>query len=203
MRANGAVGSYYDLLVSVLAEICGRKESILKSEVVRSFHPENYDQGSYYVREGDIPGKISFMAKGLMKYHYIDRDGNEWIKHFSAESDFVASYASFLRQSPSPYYIQAMEDAAVLSIPYAVYAGKIASSMMWCLIARKITERIYHEKERREAALLKEDGTARYLSFLKDYPRLRDRITLKDTASFLGLTPVSLSRIRKKISRRI
>jgi CRP-like cAMP-binding protein len=189
----------YDLLIAALCEITGRKEIILKSDITGAFQPEQFRKGNHFIREGDVPNKIAFVAHGLMKYYYIDRDGNEWIKHFTAESDFAASYASFLFQTPSLYYIEALEDTTVLSVAHHVYRDKIDRSKIWSLIARRYTEKIYQEKEKREASFLKEDGTGRYRSFLRDYPHLVDRITLKDTASYLGLTQVSLSRIRKKI----
>jgi hypothetical protein len=74
----------------------------------------------------------------------------------------------------------------------------INSSMTWNSIARKYTEIIYYEKEKREASLLKENGSERYFNFINEYRHLIGRIPQKDIASFLGLTSVSLSRIRNK-----
>lgn len=169
---------------------------INENEIRDAFRVEHYNKGDLFVREGEVPDKIGFIVKGLMKYYYIDADGNEWVKHFSPENDFAASYAGFLYQFPSPYYIEAMEETAVLSIGFQTYSNNIGASLAWCAIARKYTEKIYAEKERREASFLKEDGAARYTTFLAEYSHLRGRISLKDTASFLGLTQVSLSRIR-------
>lgn len=188
----------YDLLVSELKNICDDKEIIDQDEIKSVFKMEHYSKREYFVKEGDIPNKIGFITKGLMKYYYIDFDGNEWIKYFSAENDFVASYASFLYQTPSLYYIEAMEDTTVLSINFNSYFNQINKSRTWCNIARKYTEKIYYEKEKREASFLKETGSERYASFLKEYKHLTGRISIKDIASFLGLTPVSLSRIRNK-----
>ncbi len=193
----------YDLLFSELKNICDDKEIIDQDEIKSVFRIEHYSKKEYFVREGDIPGKIGFITKGLMKYYYIDFGGDEWIKYFSAENDFVASYASFLYQTPSLYSIEAMEDTTTLTINFNSYINKINKSRTWCNIARKYTEKIYYEKEKREASFLKENGRERYADFLNEYKHLVDRISLKDTASFLGLTPVSLSRIRNKKQGRI
>ena len=199
---NNAVNKY-NLLVSELKNICGDKEIIDQDEIQNLFKVENYSSGEYFIREGDIPCKIGFITKGLMKYYYIDFDGNEWIKYFSAENDFVASYASFLYKVPSLYYIEAMEDTNILSIDFNSYINNINKSKTWCTVARKYTEKIYYEKEKREASFLKENGSERYANFLNEYKHLIDRISIKDIASFIGLTPVSLSRIRNKKQGRI
>lgn len=188
----------YELLLSELTRISEGNAIINEAAIQNGFRPEHYKKGSFFTREGDIPQKIGFVVHGLMKYYYIDRDGNEWIKSFAAEKDFVVSYACFLQQIPSQYSIEAMEDTTILSMDFNAYFANINNSMTWCSIARKYTETIYYEKERREASFLKEDGAERYIRFLRDYKHIADRVALKDIASFLGLTPVSLSRIRNK-----
>ncbi|MBK8946081.1 MAG: Crp/Fnr family transcriptional regulator [Ignavibacteriae bacterium] len=186
----------YKLLFSELENFCNNKEEINIDEIKKVFKYEFYSKGEFYIREGETPNKIGFITKGLMKYYYIDLDGNEWIKYFSGENSFTASYASFLYQFPSLYFIEAIEDTTILSINFDTYIKNINSSNLWCTIARKHTEKIYYEKEKREASLLKESGSERYANFLKEFSQLSNRISLKDTASFLGLTAVSLSRIR-------
>jgi CRP-like cAMP-binding protein len=188
----------YDILISELKKINNR-DTIDVDEIEASFKTEHYNKGKFFTLAGDVPDKIGFIVKGLMKYYYIDPEGNEWTKFFSAENDFVASYASFLYQIPSLYNIEALEDTTVLSINYNLYSHNINKSMTWCMIARKYTEKIYYEKEKREASFLQKDASERYLDFLNEYKRLSSRISLKDTASFLGITPISLSRIRNKL----
>ena len=191
----------HDLLISELKKIAGEKEIINENEIRNVFKTEHYIKGQYFAREGDIPNRLGFITNGLMKYYYIDDEGNEWIKHFSAENDFVSSYGSFLYQTPSLYFIEAMEDTTSLTISFKLYIENINQSKTWCAIARKYTEKIYYDKERREASFLKMNGTERYLNFIEEYKHLTNRINVKDMASFLGLTSVSLSRIRSKLSK--
>jgi CRP-like cAMP-binding protein len=134
---------------------------------------ECYTKGSCFVREGEIPFKIGFLVQGLVKYYYIDADGNEWIKHFSAEKEFVASYASFLYQTPSLYFIEAIEETTLLSINYDVYINFLQNSFT----------------------------CERYHNFFNGHKNIANRLTLKDIASYLGMTAVQLSRIRNKKTR--
>jgi CRP-like cAMP-binding protein len=192
----------YALLISELEKNSDKKEPINRTEIRKIFKNECCTKGRYFIRDGEIPSKMGFIVQGLVKYYYIDSDGNEWIKHFSAENDFVASYASFLYQTPSLYFIESLEETTILTINYDVYMKYLQNSFTWNSIARKYTEKIYYEKEKREASFLKEDGSERYTNFFNEYKDLADRLSLKDIASFLGMTAVQLSRIRnKKISK--
>ncbi|MBN2039148.1 MAG: Crp/Fnr family transcriptional regulator [Spirochaetes bacterium] len=192
----------YDVLISELKRVNDNKDAFNEDEIKSAFKTEYYSKGESFIRTGDVPNKIGFIVKGLMKYYYIDPEGNEWIKFFSAERDFVASYASFLYQIPSLYNIEALENTTILSINYKMYLNNINKLMTWCIIARKYTEKIYYEKEKREASFLQKDASERYSDFLNDYKQLSNRISLKDTASFLGITPISLSRIRNKFKNK-
>lgn len=186
-------------LIAELRKLAGRADWIDEEQVRQNFRPIHCAKGQRFVREGDVPDKLGFIVQGLMKFYYVDPKGNEWIKHFSAENDFVSSYASFLYQTPSLYDIEAMEDTTLLFIPYDPYIQIITQSLVWCTLARKYTEKIYYQKEKREASFLKLDGTQRYVAFLEAYPHLSERIGVKDAASFLGLNSVSLSRIRRNL----
>lgn len=190
---------HFALLYSELQKFCSSNENIDLEDLKKVFKVYTYNQGQYFVKEGDIPDKLGFVVQGLMKYYYIDTEGNEWIKHFSSENDFVSSYASFLRQTPSLYNIEAMEKTTILYISFPDYYERIENSKMWCSIARQYTEYIYFQKEKRESSFLKQNGSERYKSFLKEHKKVVNRIKEKDIASFIGITPVSLSRLKNKL----
>lgn len=166
-----------------------------------SFGRKDLSKGDVFTAEGEVPREIGFVVKGIVKYYYPDRDGNEWIKHFSVENDFVVSYGSFIYQKPSMYYIEAIEATRLYTMTHHAYVKLIETSKQWSDIARRLTENIYYQKEIREATFLKMDGTARYLNFLEAYQYLVGRISVKEMASFLGLNHVSLSRIRNTIRK--
>ena len=163
------------------------------------FSLSRLNKGDFITREGDIPDKLSFVYMGAFKYFYLDEDGNEFIKHFCFEDDFVVSYASFLYRTPSRYYIQALEDAILLSTHIDIFLENIEKHRTWERLARLYTEQIYLFKEIREYMLLTKNAEQRYLHLLRDFPEIAKRIKQKDIASYLGITPVTLSRIRKKL----
>ncbi|MTI55658.1 Crp/Fnr family transcriptional regulator [Geosporobacter ferrireducens] len=157
-------------------------------------------KGDKFACEGDIPESIGFVVSGLYKYYYIDRNGDECIKHFTKENDFVASYASFIMRKPSLYYIEALEGSELLVIQYSDYIRGVESSTFWQNIARKYAEKMYIIKELREGSFLKETAQDRYVQFIKENPNLQGRINQKNIASYLGIAPESLSRIKSKLN---
>ena len=137
-----------------------------------------------------------------MKYYYIDPEGNEWIKFFPLREILSRPTRVFYIRSRLFTILKRLKDTTVLSISYKMYLNNINKSMTWCMIARKYTEKIYYEKEKREASFLQKDASERYSDFLNEHKQLSNRISLKDTASFLGITPISLSRIRNKFKNK-
>lgn len=188
-----------DALIAEFKKESGDLEIDKKFNFHELFKEEYLKKGQFFVREGSVPRKIGFITKGIMKYYYIDNKGNEWIKNFSVEGDFAASYGSFLNKAPSLYFIEALEDTSLLTLSYEVFQKLVNTSKIWSDAARKFTEKIYYKKEIREANFLKLDGTERYLDFLKEHKHLVNRVEIKDIASFIGISQVSLSRIRKNV----
>lgn len=165
-------------------------------EVIKLFYALKQKKGERFVSEGEIPGAMAFVVNGLYKYYFIDKTGNECIKHFAKENDFMASYASFIEQKPSIYYIEALEPSELLVIKYEDYIRMIEQNFFWQSVARKYAEHMYIMKETRETSLLKDNAPERYLRFMKEHPDMIGRIKQKDIASYLGIAPESLSRLK-------
>lgn len=160
------------------------------------FRPRFYDAGSIFIRAGERATHAGFIARGLFRYYYVDSTGKERIKTVAREDDFVMSYASLLTGDPSPYFVEALEASEVLLIDRASYLSGVERDPYWATIARKNIERLFIEKVRREASLLMEDAATRYERFVVSEPELHNRMRLRDIASFLGMSDVTLSRIR-------
>lgn len=161
------------------------------------FTPSRQRKGDIFVSEGEIPDVMAFVVSGLYKYYYIDHKGNERIKHFTRENDFISSYASFIMRKPSLYYIEAVEDSELLLLRYPDYIKGIETTGSMQTIARVYTERMYIIKELREGSFLKETAQERYAGFVQANPDLVKRVTQKNIASYLGITPESMSRIKR------
>jgi CRP-like cAMP-binding protein len=169
-------------------------------ELVKSLFKERvYKKGDFFLAEGQICKQVGFVAKGLMRY-YINHDGEEKTYAFSQENDYVCNYESFLPQSPSSKIIQALEDSDVfvisrddLQLFYTkVRAGERFGRLAIGAVFIQLLEGI--------TAFYTETPALRYERFLKNHADLQQRISQYHIASFVGVKPQSLSRIRKRIS---
>lgn len=136
-----------------------------------------------------------FCITGLFRLFYTLEDGKEFIKSFSLSNEFVTSYGAMISGEPSYFSIQALEDSAVIEIPYAVLQELSDRSHEWERFVRKSVEQLYLKKEERERELLFLSAAERLEAFRKKYPDLELRIPQYQIASYLGISPVSLSRI--------
>jgi CRP-like cAMP-binding protein len=100
---------------------------------------------------------------------------------------------------PAGFDIQALEDTETLCLPFEVSDALVARHPAWERLRRLAMERLFLEKEQREKDFLTLDATARYQAFLEREPGLASRVALHHVASYLGMTPVALSRIRRKM----
>jgi len=167
--------------------------------VTTLFKEKTYKKGDFFLAEGQICKQVGFVARGLMRY-YINHDGEEKTYAFSQENDYVCNYESFLPQSPSSKIIQALEDCDVFVISYhdlqIFYAnvregerfGRIAIGAVFIQLLQDIT------------AFYTETPELRYERFIKNHVDLQQRISQYHIASYVGVKPQSLSRIRKRIS---
>ena len=166
------------------------------------FHPAQLSKGDFFVQAGEIPQTLGFVVSGLLRFYYIDASGNEFNKSFSIENGFVAAYSGLLLGEPSRLFIDAIEDSTLLVANYEAYRMLSAEHLCWQIINRKIAEGLYIKKEKRESELLLDDATTRYLTFRREYPGLEDRLKQYHIASYLGITPVTLSRIRMQLNHK-
>lgn len=154
-------------------------------------------KGRHFIQIGDIEKQIAFIVKGLLRYYYITYEGDDVTKHFSVENEFASSYASLIYERPTAYGIIAEEDTLLLVMDRATYMAAILNEPIWERLARLYTEEIYALKEEREAALLTLDATERYKSFKLSFPNIESRLKQKHVATYLGIHPVSLSRLKR------
>jgi CRP-like cAMP-binding protein len=152
--------------------------------------------------EGQICKQVGFVAKGLMRY-YINHDGDEKTYAFSQENDYVCNYESFLPQTPSSKIIQALEDCDVLVISQddlKIFYTNVHAGERFGRIA---IETVFIQLLQEISAFYTETPALRYERFLRNHADLQQRISQYHIASFVGVKPQSLSRIRKRISTQL
>ncbi|MDF2838078.1 MAG: transcriptional crp fnr family protein [Paenibacillus sp.] len=154
---------------------------------------------SYLIRSGELVEYAYFFRAGLFRLFYLLEDGKEYTKSFSIGPDFVTSYAAMISGTPSAIWVQAMEEAVVIEIPYALLEELASRHHSWERAMRKSVEQLYLKKEERERQLLYLSAEERLQAFREQYPGLDGRIPQYLVASYLGINPVSLSRIVGRI----
>lgn len=185
--------------VNKLADMMGFASSIPREERRRFFQRKKtitLAKDEYFLMAGDVPEYIGFVRSGLLRLFYINSDGVEVNKHFCVERTLAISYSAFLLREESKFYIQALEDTRLLAIDYQTYLDLLNGHVCWQVVARKLAQLLFILKEKRESEFLLHDARQRYLQFLQDYPGLENRLSQYHIASYVGITPESLSRIR-------
>ena len=161
-----------------------------------------FNKGQHFVKIGDIPDKMGFIWSGLFRVFYLTEQGDERILVFRAENRFLAAFSAFLESIPSWYGIQALEPSLLLCMHLDDYKRAVADHPWLSLISRKYVEAIFLEKEKREREFLSENAETRYLTFRQNYPDIESRVPQHQVASYLGITPVALSRTRKALRKK-
>jgi CRP-like cAMP-binding protein len=165
----------------------------------RFLRPRRLRKGDFFIEPGDPSGEVAVVREGLMRFYYTDADGGEATKAFRARGELVAAFAELLLGIPSRTHIEALEDSELLVADYKSLDAALDRFTGWHKTARRIAERFYVIKEKREQELLQLSAEQRYERFLKERPDLAGRVPQYHVASYLGITPVALSRI---VSRR-
>lgn len=152
----------------------------------------------YFVRAGTKPDSLCFVNAGLLRFFYRTEEGKEFNKSFSRENEFAGNYSAYLTGTESRFSIQALEDSYLLVARFADITALFDQHPCWEKFGRLMAEQLYIKKEQREAEFLLDDAETRYRNFISRYPGLEPRLAQYQVASYLGITPVALSRIRKR-----
>jgi CRP-like cAMP-binding protein len=152
--------------------------------------------------QGDVCKNIYFLTEGFFRMYYIDLEGNEINVRFTQEDNFMVDFQSFLTQKPSHYYWQAMEDSEVLAFAFKDVQRLYASSSSWQKFGRLMAERVYLQLNERVEMLQFMSPEERYSYLLETRPELFNQISQFQMASYLGIKPESLSRLRKRLLKK-
>lgn len=159
-------------------------------------------KGGYFVKAGDTSLHFGYIADGMVRSYYL-KDGEEITTCLCSESKFASSTASFITQTPSHISIRAIEEATIVQISYHHLQKLKAKDPFWSNFSRIIAEREFLFLENYNTRYARETAEEKYLRLLKEFPGIVNRAPLHYIASFLGIKPETLSRIRRKTSRSI
>jgi CRP-like cAMP-binding protein len=153
-----------------------------------------------FVRQGEVCQQLLFIHRGLLRYAFLT-ETDEHTKDFAVDTSnpFCTAFTSLMTNSPSQISIDALEetDASCWSIDYL--QGLWDGSLPWQTWARRMAQGMYIRKEQREITFLRDSALVRYQRFLRDFPEVVERVPQHYVASYLGITPEALSRLRRNL----
>lgn len=148
---------------------------------------------------GEIESHLYFISKGVVRL-YLPREEHDLTFGFLFENEFVTAYDSLITQKPSEYQIETLTETVLWKISNKELQEVYKKTTIGNVIGRKMAENMFLKKSKRELSLLSETAEERYLNLFSQRPKLLEQIPLKYIASYIGVTPQALSRIRKRIT---
>jgi CRP-like cAMP-binding protein len=166
------------------------------------FTPRKIRKRQFLLQEGDVCKQFAFVNDGCLREYTVDHKGEEHILQFAITDWWISDLQSFLTGSPSTHTIDAVHDSDVLLLKREAREDLLQSVPKMERFFRLLLEANYVATHRRVQESLTSSAEERYLKFIKTYPSLVEQVPQNQIASYLGITPQSLSRIRKELSRK-
>jgi CRP-like cAMP-binding protein len=168
---------------------------ILKDKLIR----KEFSAKSTIIDQGKKVDSIYFINKGLLRTYYL-LNGKEINTYFACDKQFITSYSGFISQTPSIEYLEAIEDSSVYSISFATLTELYKADAKFEKLGRILAEKNYLCVIDRTRKMQTLTAKQRYLDFIENYDnKIVQRVPQHLIASYLGIAPESLSRIRKQI----
>lgn len=157
------------------------------------------EKNTILLKVGKVENHLHFISKGIIRL-YIPRIENDLTFGILFDNEFVTAYDSLLTQSPSEYQIETLTETTLWKISNKDLQEVYERTSSGNIIGRKMAENMFLIKSKRELSFLSKTAEERYLDLFSDRPKLFQLIPLKHIASYIGVTPQALSRIRKRIT---
>ena len=178
--------------------ITGKEEEICRS----LFIPKKIRKKQYLLQQGDVSKYTAFVEKGLLRSCIIDDKGAELIMQFAPEGWWIGDMYSSLTGEISEYNIDAIEDTETLLLTNQAYEQLMQQAPVFERFFRLLIQNSFIALQRRLKGNIILTAEEKYKSFINLYPNIVQRVPQHNIASFLGITPESLSRIRRQMSER-
>jgi CRP-like cAMP-binding protein len=167
--------------------------------VKKYFEPVAFSKNTVIEEAGRIPQYLYYIVSGYLRLFYMNENGNEVTTHINCPPGFFTSYSEFINGTVSENNIECITDAELLRISkenldYLINQSQAMKDFSISVFQQSIS---YNEKRSRELSVL--NAEQRYLKLMEDYPEIIQNVPIQYIASFLGMKPESLSRIRRKI----
>jgi len=161
---------------------------------------QEYEKGELLLKEGSISDVSYFSLEGCVRLYYLV-DGEEKTTFFYTENQFITSMRSFTKKEPSNHYLECVENCCLALIPYRIEQELLTKFPKLESFARIVLEQELGNYQEMLSSYIISSPEQRYLNLMKNQPTLLQRIPLYQLASYIGVKPESLSRIRKRITQ--
>lgn len=170
-------------------------------EVLKTFFiPKKIRKRQYLLNAGDVCQHITFIEKGLLRSFTVDDDGNEYVVQFAIEGSWISDMGSFISGKEALYNIEALEDAEVLNLTRQSMDELLNQFPLMERFFRLLMQNNIVALQRRVIAYMSLSAEEKYVRLMEVNPDIMNRASQQHIASYLSITPETLSRIRKKIS---
>jgi CRP/FNR family transcriptional regulator, anaerobic regulatory protein len=189
----------YSQLFAFLSNISPLSDDI-KDALSQILKKEDLPKKTLLLEEGKVSNSVYFIEKGLTRAFYY-KEGKEITAWFMKENNMVISVYSFFTQKPSQENIELLEPSTLISIGFNDLQNLYKQFPEFNLFGRVLTEQYYVRSEERLISLRMQTAQERFTDLLQTYPDIFNRVSQKQIATYLGMSPETLSRLRGKIKR--
>lgn len=174
-----------------------------EDELIRKLFKSTFlKKDAFFLEDGQLNNQIAFIKKGIVRY-FVYRNSEESTLEFTSEGEFIGEYQSFRSRTVSIQNIQAVEDCELLAISYTDLQYFFATAKNGNLIGRLIIEHRFNTMITQLLSIYMHTPEQRYIHFMQNYKHINQRIPQYLIASYIGVQPQSLSRIRKRLIKSI
>lgn len=167
-------------------------------KVIPLFKRKEVQNGDIILGLGENTHVVSLILRGIVRGYYLDENGNDITKCFSGEKDWCCFY-NFLDDGPAPFYVEALEHCILAQIKVSDIHKLMEKHPSITMLYQKLVNKAFLKVEEKGAAFQMLDAKERYLLFRDQNPDICSRVKQEHIASYLGITPSSLSRIKKNL----
>ncbi|QEC79620.1 Crp/Fnr family transcriptional regulator [Mucilaginibacter ginsenosidivorax] len=157
-------------------------------------------KGDFFNMQSFVCTDLALISKGIFRIYYVHPETQQEVNvYFFSEKQFLVSFRSFINQYPCYYYIQALEDAEIISINYQDLQYLYTTPTRWERFGRLIAELFFNYSQARAEEFLLNTAEERYVKLTQQHPNIINRVPAYHISSYLGIKNPSLTRIKKRL----
>ncbi len=169
-------------------------------DIARQCRSVNVKKNDFLLRQGEVCRQVLYVEKGLLRQYSVDEKGKEHVLMFAPENWFAGDRGSIFFSEASSYFIQALEDSRIMLIEESLILKMAKENPAFLEFNNRLLHNHIRSLQKRITLLLSSTAEQRYLDFINIYPDILVRVPQAMVASYLGITPESLSRVRKELA---